>query len=198
MYYRYHILIDETSSIISTSMANAKDTTVFREQQLTTLTTVGIFNNSRIESELNEELKNSYTDVYIAVGVIVGLIILLLITLIGVRYFKSRSKLNNSSESSTIKEADALYSTPDNMYEVMSTTKPKEMVVNELYVSSDAKNSRLAATTTQDASVCSMSMKKINAEEKNASTSQANVSSTSAEKQKPEMVDNVLYKSFNG
>jgi len=152
-------LTDTTSFIAPTSMANVRDTTTATRKQITIISTVS--NNNRIASDLNKESKSSQTGVYIGVGVIVGLIILLLIIL-GVRYFKNRSKLNNSSENSIINATDVVYSNPENTYEIMSNTKTGEMVVNELYVSADAKNSSLPATTDQEPPVYSTPMKRRN------------------------------------
>jgi len=118
----------------------------------------------------NNQSDKPRSAIFISVGVIAAVIVLLIIILVYVRFFRSR----NNSKLVEIKKQNATQpEPPQNLYDYADTANG-ELVVNEIYVSADVSQSGVIHTNEEA------------------------VYSTPMKKQKPKMVDNALYKSFDG
>jgi len=111
---------------------------------------------------------SSRTAIFISVGVIAAIIVLLIIILVYIRCFR------NNLKSAGIKNQNATQPvTSQNLYDYADTANG-ELVVNEIYVSADVSQSGVIHRNEEA------------------------VYSTPMKKQKPKLVDNVFYKSFDG
>ena len=143
-------------------------------------TTVG-FSKNTSPSDLSDSKANKpLSDVFAAVGVIVGIITILAI-LLGVRYFKNRSRPNNSSAFIDQQNNDmtATDQPPQIEYDDVIAVND-ERVVNEVYVFAD------------------LPMKNPNPKQDALANDQEVTYSVPIKNRRPKMIDNALNESYDG
>ena len=116
--------------------------------------------------------------VYIAVGIIVGLVVILLVALL-IRFFRRKSKPACALAVDATNKINATGGTNTNQqsaYDFADPTTNGEIVVNEIYISADnIEGNEMEESRRKEVEIYSKPMKKT----------------------KPEMVDNILYQSFD-